>query len=337
LRIGLCHTKPTERGHYLLECCDKGIRRNGDEPVWMEDVEACRKWLHTCDVAMQVCVANHRRANIGHEIYRRFLKDHADALGKRIITIDTGFIKNQSEMEMLQDATDGKHKIVFDVGLRSTYRDVLREIHYEMGYDGLKRRAQYYAAGSPGDRWEKLGIPLCAWGHRGQYILFLGQTVHGASSQHLNIYEWYREAALTIRSVTDRPILFRQHPRNYKRPARRAKDMLQLVNSFRGIPHVEYSTSWLLEEDTARAWCAVVLSSNAGVGTVIQGIPTFTGDENCMAWDVGNHDLKKIESPVCPDRTQWAHDLAYCQWNCEEMRDGLAWKHLRPHAIREVA
>ena len=29
------------------------------------------------------------------------------------------------------------------------------------------------------------------------------------------------------------------------------------------------------------------------------------------------------------DRTQWAYDLAYAQWNLEEMKLGMPWKHLR--------
>ena len=47
-----------------------------------------------------------------------------------------------------------------------------------------------------------------------------------------------------------------------------------------------------------------------------------------MAWDVTNHDLSEINNPKTFDREQWLNNLAYTQWNLEEVRRGLPLKHL---------
>jgi hypothetical protein len=39
-----------------------------------------------------------------------------------------------------------------------------------------------------------------------------------------------------------------------------------------------------------------------------------------MAWDVTGHEL---EMPPTPDRTAWAHALAWKQWSREEMESGF--------------
>jgi len=43
---------------------------------------------------------------------------------------------------------------------------------------------------------------------------------------------------------------------------------------------------------------------------------------------VAERALDNIERPRTPDRAQWACDLAYCQWQPQEMAEGMAWRHL---------
>ncbi len=72
------------------------------------------------------------------------------------------------------------------------------------------------------------------------------------------------------------------------------------------------------------------LSGNLGVAVeaVVNGVPAFVDDIGSMALSVSNRSLSDIEKPWMPDRTQWANDLAYCQWTPQEMREGKAWNHL---------
>jgi hypothetical protein len=59
----------------------------------------------------------------------------------------------------------------------------------------------------------------------------------------------------------------------------------------------------------------------------MQGIPVFVGPDS-LAYDVGNTDLTKINSPSMPDRTQWLNDIAYTEWTIEEISQGLPIKRL---------
>jgi hypothetical protein len=59
------------------------------------------------------------------------------------------------------------------------------------------------------------------------------------------------------------------------------------------------------------------------------GVPCITLHEKAMSWEVTRHDFTQLDDLWYPDRTQWAHDLAYAQWSPQEIEDGSAWDHLR--------
>jgi len=61
---------------------------------------------------------------------------------------------------------------------------------------------------------------------------------------------------------------------------------------------------------------------------VIEGIPSFVFSKRSVAWNVTNHDLSEINNPKTFNREQWFNDLAYTQWNLEEIERGLPFKHL---------
>lgn len=81
-------------------------------------------------------------------------------------------------------------------------------------------------------------------------------------------------------------------------------------------------------DDLENARLVVTFNSNSAVESVIAGVPAIAMDMGSMAWPVTAHMLEDVNSPVRCDRTQWAHDLAYTQWNLDEMRSGEAWAHL---------
>ncbi len=332
VKVALCHTKPTDRANFLLKCFEDGIREHGDSVVQVNDYDSHETDIAKAEVAIQVCTKNKHHANVGWGRFRRGVLRACQHQRKRLITIDTAFLRNQSEMEMRVANAHKVTPLTFDCDRPSCYGEYLDEIYYEVGYDGIKRNADYCNANSPRDRWDKLGIELKPWRNNGLYILILGQPQNGASSQHVDLPLWYGKTLKQIRSVTKRLVMYRQHPRVKKRQGRQNREQKLIASRFGNASNFKLSKSWLLEDDSRKARVAVVFSSNAGVRTVVEGIPTFVGDPICMAWDVGNKDFSKIENPEYPEREQWAYDLAYAQWNCAEMKSGEAWAHLRPHA-----
>ncbi|MDP0495697.1 MAG: hypothetical protein Q7Q73_05765, partial [Verrucomicrobiota bacterium JB024] len=79
------------------------------------------------------------------------------------------------------------------------------------------------------------------------------------------------------------------------------------------------------EPDFTDCGLAVTISSNSGVLSVLSGIPTVALDDRSMAWGVTARDYEA----VTPDRTQWAHHLAWKQWTRDEIANGDAWDALK--------
>lgn len=339
MKIALLNTKPTLRANYLLESFAKGLEQFGDRPIWVMEHNNFRDKVKEADVAVQVCAPNRHHSNSIPGLFRIEVNAALEAAGKRVLTIDTGFLKCQSDMELEAGAANRKHEVLFDLDNKDTYEAVLKDVYYSVGFEGLKRNADYCNTGSPPDRWKKLGIPIKPWRKRGNHILLIGQTLHGLSSQHIDIYEWYGRVVKQIRTMTRKLIVFRHHPRLVKirgpeNKSRIDKDNNAIKKAVKDFRNFRSSTGWTLEEDLHDAWCAVAFTSNAAVPTVVSGIPLFSGDPACMAWPVSGHSLHRIDRPPTPKREQWANDLAYAQWTVAEFMSGECWKHFRSHALK---
>lgn len=184
--------------------------------------------------------------------------------------------------------------------------------HYAAGINGLNGRAYFNNSKCPPDRFMKLGVEIKPY-QRGNHIVLCGQVPWDASVDHVDFLSWLGWSSQVLSSLTARKIIFRPHP-------------------MAGLPPIdgcEYSLR-PLSQDLKDAWALVAFNSNSTVEALLEGVPVFVSDEGAMTYHVGNKVLSRIESPQYFDREQWAYDLAYCQWTPQEMREGLAWKHLFP-------
>jgi hypothetical protein len=58
---------------------------------------------------------------------------------------------------------------------------------------------------------------------------------------------------------------------------------------------------------------------------VILGCPVFVHPDSAAAL-VGQTDLKKIETPIYPDRQPWLNAISYSQFDERELIDGTVWR-----------
>lgn len=148
---------------------------------------------------------------------------------------------------------------------------------------------------------------------RSGYALILGQVQGDQACIDVNLAYQYRGWAQVLQR-SGWKVRYRPHPKALRQ------------NS--GLP----SRCWVqgtLAEDLAGAAFTVSWNSNASVDSVLAGVPSVTLDKGAMAWAVTSHD---INNPVTmPARTEWAAQLAWCQWQPAELSDGTAWR-----AVREV-
>jgi hypothetical protein len=211
----------------------------------------------------------------------------------------------------------GRHVIVLEVG------GLNRGTTWKVGIDGINGDAYFASKGHDNSRAKLLGHELKPWRKDGKYVMICGQ--HDKSLQWKNMppmSKWIMDTIDELQKNTDRPIIFRPHPR-----CRLPDIERQYRNVYRQNPNQlsgSYDDFDLKYSDT---WAVVNWSSNPGVEAVREGIPAFVGPSS-LAYEVANTDLSQIESPLMPDREQWFNDLMHTEYTVEEIELGLPLKNL---------
>jgi len=213
----------------------------------------------------------------------------------------------------------GKPTIVLEVG------GIKRGTTWKVGLNGINRTAYFGDKDNDRSRALDLGMVCKPWRSNGDFILICGQHNKSLQWQHmLPMSNWFLNTYDEIRKHTDRPILFRPHPRCRLEHIERG-----LKNVYRQEPKQIIGTYDDFDMDFTDVWATVSYSSNPGVHSIINGVPAFVSTSS-LAYDVGNdidfwHD---IEDPLMPDRSQWLNDYAWTEFTIEEISQGIPLKRL---------
>jgi len=220
---------------------------------------------------------------------------------------------NQEIWKTFRDS--GRDVIVLEVGM------LKRGCTWKVGLNGVNRRA-WFGQDLQDNRAHKLGIHLRPW-HQGKNIVIAVQR--GDSEQWAGLPEprvWVEQTVAKIKSITNRPIVVRPHPR-------------QRITSIAGVtirnprPLVNTYDNFDFDTDLANAWCVINENSGPGCQSVIAGVPAFVGADS-LAAPVANLNLLDIEKPWMPDRTAWLEDIAHTEWTTQEIASGLPIQRLLP-------
>tara|TARA_R100000008_G_scaffold85460_1_gene75454 strand:+ start:1754 stop:2731 length:978 start_codon:yes stop_codon:yes gene_type:complete len=317
MKVAICHTK---RGlEDIMNSFTEGVVSSGDEVEHIKCKDDIHKLEH-CDTSFQVAEVTRYES----------LCFHSDPAGMAEEGYLRVVIKNK-QIEM------NKQRIILDCGiLEDNRKKDTHQRYFAIGVDGIKRGANFYNENSPSDRFQKRKIRIKEWRTSGDHILIIGQTHYGAGLSHVgtesdpmsNLWtdptDYYHNLVKRVREYTDRPIVFRTHPigdkeiRNRIRPPEDVSDIT-----------ITDATKVPIKEDLKNAWCAITRTSNGAVDAVFNGIPVITEDPICLAYDVAEHSIKKIEKIGKPNRKQWLYDISYAEWSLAEMKEGLPWQRLR--------
>jgi len=150
----------------------------------------------------------------------------------------------------------------------------------------------------PDDRWKSLNTAVAPWQKNGKHIVIAAPSRTYAKFH--KIEGWLADTIDALAKTTGRQLVIRDKEHVKTRP---------------------------LQMDLEEAHALVTHGSNAAVESVKLGTPVFV-DRASAAALVGLTDLKQIENPVYPDRQQWLNNLAYNQWNEQELVDGTLWRML---------
>ena len=225
--------------------------------------------------------------------------------------------QNQSIWE--RNLAQSKPTLVLEVG------GIKRGETWKVGLNGINRDAYFGPSNNDDSRVRLLGIEAQPWSKDGEYILICGQ--HDKSLQWKNMprmSNWFLQTYDEIRKYTNRPIIFRPHPRCR-------------------LPYIEAGLKYVYRQEPKyidgsyddfdmgfdNVFATISYSSNPGIHSVISGVPAFVGTSS-IAYPVANDIdfLHDIESPCMPDRQQWLNDYAWTEYTVEEISNGLPLKRL---------
>ena len=212
-----------------------------------------------------------------------------------------------------------KPTIVLEVG------GIQRGTTWKVGLNGINRDAYFGPVGNSSNRANLLGLVLKPWQTDSEYILICGQHDKSLQWQGMpSMSNWFMQTYREIRKHTDRPIIFRPHPRCR-------------------LPHIELGLKHVYRQEPVKiggsyddfdmgfdnVHCTISWSSNPGIHSIIAGVPAFVSTSS-LAYPVGNDIdfLHDIENPAMPDRQQWLNDYAHTEYTVEEISQGIPLKRL---------
>ena len=210
-----------------------------------------------------------------------------------------------------------KPVVVLEVG------GIKRGTTWKVGLNGINRDAFFGPAGNDSRRSNLLGLRLSPWRTDGEFILLCGQHEQSQQWRHQpRMSQWVMDTIENIQAHTDRPILFRPHPR-----CRLDAIETQYKNVYRQEPRQLPGTYDDFDMGFDNIYCTVSWTSNPGIHSVIEGVPAYTSTSS-LAWDVSIKSLTNINNPPLPDRQQWLNDYAHTEWTVEEISQGIPLKLL---------
>lgn len=317
MKVAICHTKIGENAFQVYEAFDKGLSRHGDTAVHIEagNIPA----MDDCDVFFMVSYPN-----VVCQDYI-FCDDFPDYIPEKQPSNHV----NNFRLEVWKKAAEqNKRMIVLDTGVIGYNRNPGRnsQDYYQFSFDCIKNLGRYYTAGSPADRFNRFRRPVMPWQkfNNDGNLLLIGQVRYGIASQHIDIHKWYRIVYDTvIKSAFKGRIGFRNHPNGQP-----IQDIINKCSKLKELSQRSY------RHDLLSSTCTITFSSQAVVESVIMGVPAVTCSKVCLGYEFMGVGLDNFQKPAEFNREQWLYDLAYTQYNTEEIAAGLAWDMLRPHVFK---
>jgi hypothetical protein len=210
-----------------------------------------------------------------------------------------------------------KPVIILDVG---TLR---RNITWKIAVDSITALGFYgHQQNLDWTRPGKLGIDLLNNTSRNPKIVIAAQHAKSLQTASLDsIEQWINQNISQLKSVTDRPIAVRPHPRS---PLNFSK--LRLTNKvYIELPKKIINTydSYDLAFD-----CYAMVNYNAGPGiqAALAGTKTIV-DQTSLAWPVSTA-LQDIERPCQIDRSQWLVEICHTEYTVDEISQGAWYQRL---------
>ena len=283
----------------------EGAARCGDTAVTTQS-----QTYETCDVGAIIgnaFDANPGKVNLPHYKVRKMVMETQAARNRYWLSIDSN---------------------VF------IYKDKLNPHRYlRYSFNGVFPATGIYCNSNPGnENWDNIrrdyNMDLKPWRSTGSHILITLQRPMGWSMRGQNLMSWLENTFANIRRYSDRPIIIRWHPGDWKNYPK--YDAVLKKYRVTISPQERHIT-----QDLVNCWALVCHNSTPSAVAPIEGVPAFITDDPSYSQggDIANTDFSRLENPLLPDREQWIMKLAQCHWSFEDLRSGRCWSHMRQWVV----
>jgi hypothetical protein len=171
------------------------------------------------------------------------------------------------------------------------------------------------------DRPVKLNISLATQFTYTDEIVIAAQHPRSLQTENVDVSNWVHQQIANVRSVSNRPIVVRPHPRARLQLTELSQDVKvvqpqKLINTYDSYD-MHYR-------------CHAVINYNSGPGiqAAVAGCRPLV-DSSSLATPVAV-DLNDIEKPYDIDRTQWLVEICHTEYTVEEIIRGIWLKRIRP-------
>jgi len=233
------------------------------------------------------------------------------------------------KMVMETQAQLGKYWLSIDSNV-FIYKNNLNPHKYlRYSFNGVFPATGIYCNDNPGEEnWNNIkrdyNMDLKPWRASGNHILITLQRPMGWSMRGVDLMKWLKRTLGKIRENSDRPIIMRWHPGDWKAFPRYQSTLDKFGVTL--SPQDRHIT-----QDLVNCWAVVCHNSTPSAVAPIEGIPAFITDDPdySQGGDIANTDFTQLENPNLPDREQWIRKLAQCHWSFEDVKSGRCWAHMR--------
>lgn len=182
----------------------------------------------------------------------------------------------------------------------------------------LNNRARFVGPFEDGTRWQRHFANYLEPKRRlarSHLALLVGQVPTDYAVSHVDFASWLTITADAL-TRTGYGVVYRPHP---------------LALDYAPGDLAQRIAPWdTLESSLDHIDLVVTFNSNAGVLSTLAGRRTVTFDQGSMAWPVTSHRVGGMIWECGENiRRDWAHALAWKQWQEEELRDGTCWEHVK--------
>ena len=179
------------------------------------------------------------------------------------------------------------------------------------------------------DRWNVIRnkVKINSWKtsiERGDQILIIPPT--HAVSWFYGTEDWLKNLVLFFKNNFNEEFIKRINIR--KKPQEPVVDQ---YGNLLGLRNANVENQNSLEDDLDNASIVIAYNSHVSIEATLKGIPVIV-DKNNPCWKISyklsdiNENLNNSKFDVEPDRLSLFKWLSYCQYNLNEIKNGLAWK-----------